>query len=202
VESSLSSCRPSCCCAMLARQHTSAYVSIRQHTSAYVSIRQHTSAYVSIRSCRPSCCCALLARQHTSAYVSIRSACVQSCVQHASAYVSIRQHTLRIPAAPSVPVLDPASTRIRQHTSAYVSTLCAYLLRHPCWSSLLPVLPYVSIRQHTSAYVSIPAAPSVLVLVAASPPNPDYTPPRRSCHRSLSLKASYTSSLRPHTLVA
>ncbi len=38
---------------LLARQHTSAYVSIRQHTSSYVSIRQHTSAYVSGRTFAP-----------------------------------------------------------------------------------------------------------------------------------------------------
>jgi len=65
-----------CLCRLqLARQHTSAYVSMRQHASAHASIRhmrQHASACVSMR-------------QHTSAYVSIR--------QHTSAHVSIRQHT-------------------------------------------------------------------------------------------------------------
>jgi hypothetical protein len=49
-------------------------------------------------------------RQHTSAYVSIR--------QHTSAYVSIRQHTS---AYVSIPQHTSAYVSIRQHTSAYVS---------------------------------------------------------------------------------
>jgi hypothetical protein len=141
-------------------QHTSAYVSayvsIRQHTSEYVSIRQHTAAYVSIRH---DTAAHVSIRQHTSAHVSTR--------QHASAYVSIRQHTSAYvsiracaydrdaifshnPQQPREHLFACAYCckpperlrRIRQHTSAYVSTR-----QHTS--------AHVSIRQHTSAYVSI-----------------------------------------------
>jgi isocitrate/isopropylmalate dehydrogenase len=75
----------------LARQHTSAYVSIRQQTSAYASIRQHRDLLLHVthhlaQCAHVRCCLVRLLRQHASAYVSIIR-------QHTSAYVSIRQHT-------------------------------------------------------------------------------------------------------------
>jgi hypothetical protein len=66
---------------------------------------------------------------------------------------------------------------IRQHTSAYVS-----MRQHTS--------AYGSIRQHTSAYVSIRQRDGVSQHTSTL------------SQHTLQLKAAYTSSLRPHTLVA
>jgi hypothetical protein len=113
-----------------------ACVSIRQHTPAYASIRQHTSAYVSIH-------------QHTPADVSIRQ----------------RQthHLLRAPEAAPPALRSEArawSHRrrcMRQHTSAYVSSIRQHTSAHVSIRGDISILQHQRrcIRQHTSAgYVS------------------------------------------------
>jgi hypothetical protein len=117
-------------------------------------------------------------RQHTSAYVSIR--------QHTSAYVSIRQHTLLDSASRGPGTAPPVS--IRQHTSAHVSIrqhTSAYAARFSVARS-----GHRSTCQHTLAYVSIRQDD----LLDSASRGPGTAPPQ--------LKASCTSSLRPHTLVA
>ncbi len=83
-----------------------------------------------------------------STFMMLRHAC-------SSAYVSIRQHTFSMrsvmrSACVSIRCAIRARPRCCQysHTSAYVSIrqhTSAYLLRHPCWFSLLPVLPILII---------------------------------------------------------
>jgi hypothetical protein len=114
----------------------------------FVLVKQVHLSVVSRTACTAS---------HTSAYVKVsRTACTAS---HTSAYASIRQSvancTHRIVGGVVI-VLDGVmhsihiqphslgdlSSRIRQHTSAYVS-----ISQHTS--------AYVSIRQHTPAYASI-----------------------------------------------
>jgi hypothetical protein len=61
--------------------------------------------------------------------------------------------------------LSPAVSRIRQHTSAYVS-----IRQHafPYFSIRQHTSAYVSIRQHTSAYVSISQHTSAYVSIAGA----------------------------------
>jgi hypothetical protein len=87
--------------------------------------------------------------------------CDCGSLRHTSAYVSIRQHTVGIReeagARRRVRLWEPAAcVSIRQHTSAFVSILSAYVRRRVRRRvQLWEPAAYVSIRQHTSAYVSI-----------------------------------------------
>jgi hypothetical protein len=131
-------------------------INLRQHTPAYVSIRQHTSAYVSIR-------------QHASAYVSMHLPAQMAMVQTPpSCPVSTFLHTSvsRSTPPPSTTIIlchtrmlasnEPEKTRIRQHTSAYVS-----------------------MRQHASAYLCHTR------MVASNEPEKTYSPAASSAHTAL-----------------
>jgi hypothetical protein len=113
-------------------------------------------------------------RQHSPAYVSIR----QHASAHASpAYVSMRQHS-------------PAYVSIRQHASAHAS---------PAYVSMRQRMhrDNSSIRQHTSAYVSI--RQRMHRQHASAQASRQLQQPRANSIPAFQF-ASYTSSLRPHTL--
>jgi hypothetical protein len=132
--------------------YTSGYVRIRQHTAAYGSIRQHTSGYVRIRQDTAAC---VRIRQDTSGYGSIR--------QHTSAYaysgpVEPEQAQRGRGCTPQRPVRARLSAPgIRQHTSAYVSSIRQR--REGADARLNGQFVHVCQRlqdgRHTSAYVSI-----------------------------------------------
>jgi hypothetical protein len=115
------------------RQHTSAYVSIRQHTSAYVSsTRQHTSEgktqhhHLRLRYC---------IRQHTSIY------------QHTSAYVSIRYlSSVLILLHAAIYQHTSAYVSIRQHTSAYMNTVCCYISIAASYQYMLPYITLMHVQ--------------------------------------------------------
>jgi Mg2+/citrate symporter len=93
---------------------------IRQHTSAYVSIRQHTSAYdyADVSSMRRS-----RIRQHTSyvrqlLYIAYMSAAIQGVCVYVCCYIGRICTCLLLYIAYMSSMLR---SRIRQHTSAYVS---------------------------------------------------------------------------------
>jgi hypothetical protein len=123
-------------------------------------------------------------RQHTSACVSIRKGWVCCAIRlaaqrHTSAYVRIRKGWVCC----ATSCCAEAYVSIRPHASAYAKAGCAapyVLLRRG-----------ISIRQHTSAYVRIRKGWVRCAIRLAA---------RK--HTSAYVKASYTSSLRPHTLVA
>ncbi len=156
-----------------------------RHTSAtragdaYVSIRQHPSAYVRSAYVRS----AYVRSAHASACVSIR--------QHTSAYVSIRQHTSACMRFVAHLKLD--SERVIRHTSATYDVIrtTSYVRRHTSQTT-----SYV--RRHTSATYDVIRLPFALAecVCALERGGEMYS----SADARYQLKASYTRSLRPHTL--
>jgi hypothetical protein len=161
-----------------------------QHTSACAPA---LSVYVRIRSCSISIRqLALLLYLYTSAYAPALSAYVSI----RSNSISIRQHALLL----------------YQHTSAYVSDehllltyadVCSISIRPPAYAPALST--YVRIRQLRASFAS-QSAPTLSAYIririrsCSISIRPHTSATSMSC---LSIcYCSYTSSLRPHTLVA